>query len=59
MSSSRQNTAILRHLAELDRENHKDTHIPIPTKQKGATAKGKIKFYLIFIASSAEARSAS
>ncbi|PGH29518.1 zinc finger HIT domain-containing protein 1 [[Emmonsia] crescens] len=41
VSSSRQNTAILRHLAELDRENHKDTHIPIPTKQKGATAKDK------------------
>ncbi|OJD15455.1 hypothetical protein AJ78_04296 [Emergomyces pasteurianus Ep9510] len=40
-SSSRQNTAILRHLAELDRENHKDTHIPIPTKQKGPTAKDK------------------
>ncbi|PGH05169.1 zinc finger HIT domain-containing protein 1 [Blastomyces parvus] len=39
VSSSRRNTAILRHLAELDRENHRDTHIPIPTKQKGATAK--------------------
>ncbi|OAX78085.1 hypothetical protein ACJ72_07611, partial [Emergomyces africanus] len=41
ISSSRQNTAILRHLAELDRENHKDTHIPIPTKQKAAVAKDK------------------
>ncbi|ODH49740.1 hypothetical protein GX48_04118 [Paracoccidioides brasiliensis] len=39
--SSRQNTATLRHLTELDRENHKDTHIPIPTKQKAATAKDK------------------
>ncbi|PGH06451.1 hypothetical protein AJ79_06541 [Helicocarpus griseus UAMH5409] len=43
VSSSRQNTAILRHLAELDRENHKDTHIPIPTKQKGASAKEKTR----------------
>ncbi|KAL2362769.1 hypothetical protein RJZ56_004305 [Blastomyces dermatitidis] len=42
VSSSRRNTAVLRHLAELDRENHKDTHIPIPTKQKGATAKENI-----------------
>ncbi|OJD25097.1 hypothetical protein ACJ73_03532 [Blastomyces percursus] len=41
MSSSRRNNAVLRHLAELDRENHKDSHIPIPTKQKGATAKDK------------------
>lgn len=39
-NSSRQNTAILRHLAELDRENHKDTHIPIPTKQKDSAARG-------------------
>ncbi|EER39277.1 HIT finger domain-containing protein [Histoplasma capsulatum H143] len=40
-SSSRQNTATLRHIAELDRENHKDTYIPIPTKQKSAIAKDK------------------
>ncbi|WEW58020.1 hypothetical protein PRK78_003487 [Emydomyces testavorans] len=37
--SSRQQNAILKRLAELDRENHKDAHIPVPTKQKGATAK--------------------
>jgi len=34
--TSRQQTAIVRHLAELDRENHRDVHIPIPTKQKDA-----------------------
>lgn len=32
--TSRQNTAIVRHLAELDRENHKDVHIPIPAKKQ-------------------------
>ncbi|KAK2744465.1 hypothetical protein FQN55_006792 [Onygenales sp. PD_40] len=37
--SSRQNTAILKHLAELDRENHKDTHIPIPPRQRAAPKK--------------------
>jgi hypothetical protein len=34
--SSRQSNAIIRHLAELDRENHRDVHIPIPVKQKDA-----------------------
>ncbi|KAF7593510.1 hypothetical protein BBP40_011421 [Aspergillus hancockii] len=37
--SSRQTNAILRHLAELDRENHKDVHVPIPVKQKDAAAR--------------------
>lgn len=38
--SSRQTNAIIRHLAELDRENHKDVHIPIPVKQKDAAGRG-------------------
>ncbi|KAL1847918.1 hypothetical protein Plec18170_008331 [Paecilomyces lecythidis] len=39
--SSRENTAIVRHLAELDRENHRDVQIPIPTRpQKDAAARG-------------------
>ncbi|PKY03261.1 hypothetical protein P168DRAFT_319790 [Aspergillus campestris IBT 28561] len=39
--SSRQNNAIVRHLAELDRENHKDVSIPIPVKQqKDASGRG-------------------
>ncbi|KAL4887186.1 hypothetical protein BJY04DRAFT_48973 [Aspergillus karnatakaensis] len=33
--SSRQANAIVRHLAELDRENHKDVAIPIPVRQGG------------------------
>lgn len=32
--SSRQTNAIVRHLAELDRENHRDVHIPVPAKSK-------------------------
>ncbi|OJZ90930.1 hypothetical protein ASPFODRAFT_57172 [Aspergillus luchuensis CBS 106.47] len=38
--SSRQNNAIVRHLAELDRENHRDVQIPIPVKQKDASGRG-------------------
>ncbi|KAA8644227.1 putative HIT finger domain protein [Aspergillus tanneri] len=38
--SSRQTNAIVRHLAELDRENHRDVHIPIPTKQKDTAGRG-------------------
>ncbi|KAI2111998.1 hypothetical protein LOZ42_004738 [Ophidiomyces ophidiicola] len=37
--SSRQQNAVLRRLAELDRDNHKDVHIPIPTKQKDTGSK--------------------
>jgi zinc finger HIT domain-containing protein 1 len=37
--SSRQNIAISRHLAELDRENHKEVHIPVPAKQKDGAAR--------------------
>ena len=40
--SSRQNNAIVRHLAELDRENHKDVSIPIPVKQqKDSSGRGQ------------------
>ena len=38
--SSRENNAIVRHLAELDRENHRDVAIPIPVKQKDAAGRG-------------------
>lgn len=34
--TSRQKNAIVRHLAELDRENHRD--VPIPVKSKEASA---------------------
>ncbi|EER23936.1 HIT zinc finger family protein [Coccidioides posadasii C735 delta SOWgp] len=38
--SSKQQNAILRRLAELDRDNPKDVHIPIPTKQKDSSSRG-------------------
>jgi zinc finger HIT domain-containing protein 1 len=38
--TSRQTTAIVRHLAKLDRENHKDVHIPVPVKHKDAAGRG-------------------
>ncbi|EEP76155.1 predicted protein [Uncinocarpus reesii 1704] len=38
--SLRQQNAILKRLAEFDRDNHRDVHIPIPTKQKDTTSKG-------------------
>jgi zinc finger HIT domain-containing protein 1 len=37
--SSRQNIVISRHLAELDRENHKEVHIPVPAKRKDGAAR--------------------
>ncbi|KAJ5093852.1 hypothetical protein N7456_009713 [Penicillium angulare] len=39
--SSRRTNAILRHISELDRENHRDVAVPIPVKQaKEAGARG-------------------
>ncbi|RAK97416.1 putative HIT finger domain protein [Aspergillus ibericus CBS 121593] len=38
--TSRQSNAIVRHLAELDRENHRETQVPIPVKQKDASGRG-------------------
>lgn len=39
--SSRRANAIVRHIAELDRENQRDVHIPVPVKQaKEAGARG-------------------
>ncbi|OJJ50160.1 hypothetical protein ASPZODRAFT_1117064 [Penicilliopsis zonata CBS 506.65] len=37
--SSRQSNAIIRHLAELDRENHKDVQIPVPARQRETAAR--------------------
>ncbi|OJJ85852.1 putative HIT finger domain protein [Aspergillus glaucus CBS 516.65] len=39
--SSRENNAIIRHLAELDRENHRDVQIAVPVKQKEPAGRGK------------------
>ena len=37
----RQNNALLKRLADLDKDNHKDLQIPLPTKQKDAAGRGK------------------
>ena len=51
--TSRQNNAIVRHLAELDRENHKEVNIPIPAKGKESAARGMfslgLEFYCRFL----------
>lgn len=44
--SSRENNAIVRHLAELDRENHRDVAIPIPVKQKDAAGRGMVQRHI-------------
>lgn len=50
--SSRQTNAIIRHLAELDRENHKDVQIPIPVKQqpKEAALRGRTQIHSVYTA---------
>ena len=40
--SSRENNAIIRHLAELDRENHRDVQIAVPVKQKEPAGRGML-----------------
>ena len=37
--SVKQSNAVLKRLAELDKDNHRDVFIPIPTKQKEAGAR--------------------
>ncbi|KAI9722656.1 MAG: hypothetical protein M1812_001587 [Candelaria pacifica] len=44
-TTARQNNAILKHLAELDRENHRDVQIAVPIKHRdaaGRVSKGKV-----------------
>ncbi|KAI9823615.1 MAG: hypothetical protein M1832_002396 [Thelocarpon impressellum] len=43
--SVRQNNAILKHLAELDKDNHRDVQIPVPVRQRdgaGRASRGKV-----------------
>ncbi|KAI9795801.1 MAG: hypothetical protein M1833_006822 [Piccolia ochrophora] len=43
--TARQQNAILKHLVELDRDNHRDTHIPVPVKARdgaGRVSRGKL-----------------
>ena len=39
----RQQNAVLKHLAELDKDSHRDVQIPIPSKQKDNPARGSLK----------------
>ncbi len=39
--SARQQAAINKHLAELDKDNHRDVHITVPAKQKDGGGRGK------------------
>ena len=38
--SVRQNNAILKHLADLDRDNHRDVQIPVPVRQRDGAGRG-------------------
>lgn len=52
-TTAKQDAKILRGLAELDRENHRDVSIPIPTKQRDSGGRGKIFTQAIKTSSSA------
>ena len=39
-TTARQNNAILKHLAELDRDNHRDVQISVPVKHRDAAGRG-------------------
>lgn len=41
-TTTRQQSAILKHLAELDKDNHRDVNITVPSKQKEIAGKGKL-----------------
>ncbi|MCJ1305701.1 hypothetical protein MMC08_008517, partial [Hypocenomyce scalaris] len=44
-STTRQNNAVLKHLAELDKDNHRDVQIAVPIRQRdaaGRVSKGKV-----------------
>ena len=40
-NTARQNNAIAKHLAELDKENHKDVQIAVPVRQRDGAGRGK------------------
>lgn len=41
-STTRQQNAVLKHLADLDKDSHRDVQIPVPSKQKDALSRGKV-----------------
>lgn len=38
--SQRQNNIIIKHIAELDKENHREVNIPIPARKKDGAGRG-------------------
>ena len=42
-TTAKQNAAVLKHLAELDKDNHRDVQIPVPIWQRVAAGRGKQK----------------
>ncbi len=39
-ATNRQQNAVLKHLADLDKENHRDVQVLVPSKQKDTTSRG-------------------
>ena len=39
--SAKQNNAVVKRLEELDKDNHRDLHIPVPIKQKDGAGRGR------------------
>jgi zinc finger HIT domain-containing protein 1 len=39
-ATNRQQNAVLKHLADLDKENHRDVQVAVPSKHKDTTSRG-------------------
>lgn len=39
-TTARQNNAVLKHLAELDKDNHRDVQIAVPIRQRDGAGRG-------------------
>lgn len=42
-STTRQQNAVLKHLADLDKDSHRDVQIPVPSKQKDALSRCRLR----------------
>ncbi len=40
-TTARQNNAVLKHLAELDKDNHRDVQIPVPNRPRDGVGRGE------------------
>lgn len=54
-STTRQQNAVLKHLADLEKDSHRDVQIIVPSKQKDALSRGKLhhitsNFYIFRVA---------